>query len=81
MTTTILEKEQPSSFLSAFPQTHFFLDRKVKRSRTETMTCPHCDNNLEEKNDNVLGVNFDGSYYIKRAIMIRSCHQCNYLQR
>ncbi len=81
MTTTILQKDQLSSFLGGFPQTHLVLDRKVKRARVEMMTCPHCYNILEEKNDNVLGVNFDGSYYIKRAITIRSCQQCNYLQR
>ncbi len=81
MTTTVLQKEQPSSFLTAFPQNNLVLDRKIKRARVDMMTCPHCYNILEEKNDNVLGVNFDGSYYIKRAITIRSCHQCNYLQR
>jgi len=81
MTTTVLQKEQPSSFLTTFPQHNFVLDRKVKRLRIDALTCPHCSNDLEEKSDNVLGVNFDGSYYIKRAITIRSCHQCNYLQR
>ena len=60
---------------------HSYLSAKGKRKEMKDAFCPHCNIQMKEHNDNVLGVNFDGSYYIKRAITTHLCNQCNYLQR
>lgn len=54
---------------------------KPRKKETRDVLCPQCNLQMKEKNDNVLGVNFDGSYYIKKAITTHLCHQCNYLLR
>ncbi|MBI2103265.1 hypothetical protein HYT55_05465 [Candidatus Woesearchaeota archaeon] len=54
---------------------------KTKRKELRHKLCPQCNHQMNKRSDNILGINFDGSYYIKRAITIHLCNQCNYLQR
>jgi len=45
------------------------------------MDCPLCESEMFQKTDNVIGVNFDGSFYVKKPITIHHCQPCNFLQK